>query len=121
MLTGPPSAKKLVSDYGGRTLHRRTVNAIGYRLDCHFRISDRNLGSPSFASSDYLTLLGSELGQGDPDTFAVFMVALINSATGRNPSALERTCTLHEFPSDHLTYRVLSQTPLFQRLRLMMS
>ena len=68
MYSGPPAARR-VEEYSGSTIHRRSLICANLIVDLHLRIAQNLLGSPEFASGDFLNSLGQELGSLPPELY----------------------------------------------------
>ena len=121
MLVGTGASTKLINDYQGQTVHRRTVKVKNQIADLHLRVRDSLAATSAFNGPGYLTLLGQELGGMPADAFDILVgyfleyLAMIAPGGGVGEQAV-----LCQFPEDFGLYARLTETHVFRCLRYMM-
>ena len=124
MYSGAPAAKKLCTDYGGSTVHRRSLVLCDLYIDFHLRLSAQQMASPCFNSAEYYHGLGREFGGLTADIFEEFVRAFMDGSRGPlRGRPLTKVPILFAFaPQQDLEmYKVVARTKLFSLLRYMMS
>ena len=123
MLSGPQAAKK-VCDYGGATVHRRSMIMANLVVDFHLRVAQHLVGTSAFSTLPFMHALGAELGKIDPAVYDEFVEAYAKSARGRmNGGELTKIPVFFDFSvgdKNSAMYRALGSTKLFSLLRCMM-
>ena len=123
MLSGPSAAKRL-SEYAGRTIHRRSMILANLVIDFHVRLCQHLVGTSSFASDGFIHALGSELGQVDGRLYEEFVDVYTKTAKPKmNGGDLTKVPIFFDFSvgdKDSAMYRALGGTKLYGLLRYMM-
>ena len=62
MLLGTGASSRLMRDFPGMTVHRRTVQLKEFFVDLHMRVREALVATSTFGGEGYLSMLGQELG-----------------------------------------------------------
>ena len=123
MHSGGPAARKVSEEYAGSTVHRRSLILCDLYIDFHIRLATSEIGTPSFASSEYVHGLGVEFGNTDTSIYEEFAQTFVDGAheTMRGRT-LKKTPVLYAFiPGQDLDmYKKVGRTRLFSVMRFMM-
>lgn len=121
MIVGTGASTKLLAEFMGQTVHRRTVKCKDQVADLHLRVRDSLAVTSAFNGSGYMTLLGQELGNMPPDAYDMlveyFLEYLAMVAPGGGVGEQAVMC---QFPEDFGLYARLTETQIFRCLRYMM-
>ena len=123
MHSGSPAARKVNDEYAGNTLHRRSLVLCNLYIDFHIRLATSEVGTPSFASPDYIQGLGAEFGGVDAKVYEEFSQAFMDgAAVSMRGRSLSKTPVLYIFSSGQDTemYKQVGKTRLFSLMRFMM-
>lgn len=120
MLTGSAASSKLMMDFQGKTVHRRTVSVRGYMSDLHVRVRESLLDSSSFGGDGYLSSLGQELGSMPDAVFDALVQLFVEHLALNVDGELDLSTVLCAFPDDFPLYARLTDTALYRSLRYMM-
>ena len=121
MLVGTVASTRLVSDYPGQTVHRRTVKAKNSMADLHVRVRDALAGTNAFNGGGYLSLLGQELGNMPAEAYVLLVQYFLDYLVMVTPGGgVGESAVLCQFPEDFGLYARLAETPVFRSLRYMM-
>lgn len=124
MYSGAPAAKKLCTDYGGSTLHRRSLVLVDLFIDFHLRLSEQQMASPCFNSIEYYHGLGKEFGAASAEVYDEFARAFVDGSRGPlRGRPLTKVPILFAFTpqQDVDMYKIVAKTRFFSILRYMMS
>lgn len=121
MLVGTCASTRLVADYQGQTVHRRTVKVKSNMADLHVRVRDALAGTNAFNGGGYLTMLGQELGNMPAEAYVLLVQYLLDYLAMVTPGGgVGENAVLCQFPEDYGLYARLAETPIFRSLRYMM-
>ena len=120
VLFGKEGAEMATKNLLGKTIHRRTLVALGMNVDLHIRVSEKDLGTSAFPN-DFNDQLGMELAGLPPHVFDELVTILLRHITGLNQQAALKCIFCHQFPGDIAAYSAFVNTDFFQLLRHYMS
>ena len=121
MLLGTNASSRLIRNYSGLTVHRRSVQLKKFFIDLHMRVRESLVQTSAFGGYGYLNMLGQELGnlQGGhyENLVEYFLEYLRLTAPG---GETDSTTVLGLFPADYGLYARLTDTAIYRSLRFMM-
>ena len=123
MHSGSPAARKVNDEFAGNTLHRRSLVMCNLYIDFHIRLATSELGSPCFASPEYLQGLGAEFGGVDAKVYEEFAQTFLDgAAVSMRGRAITKTPVLYVFSpgQDVEMYKQVGKTRLYSLMRFMM-
>ena len=123
MHSGSPAARKVNDEYAGSTVHRRSLVLCDLFIDFHIRLATSELGTPSFATAEYVHGLGAEFGNLDATVYEEFTRVFVDGAHGTmRGRTIRKTPVFYAFvPGQDLDmYKQIGKTQLFSVMRFMM-
>ena len=121
MLLGTGASHRLVRDYPGMTVHRRSVQLKKYFVDLHMRVREALVATPAFGGDGYLSMLGQELRNMQSGAFENLVDYLLEYLTLTAPGGdAGGTTVLGTFPGDYGLYARMTDTAIYRSLRYMM-
>ena len=123
MHSGGPAARKVTEEYAGSTVHRRSLVLCNLFIDFHIRLATCEIGTPSFATGEYVHGLGAEFGNIDAAVYEEFSKAFVDGAHGTmRGRTIRKTPVLYTFvPGQDLEmYKQIGKTRLYSVMRFMM-
>ena len=121
MLYGTAASSRLQQEYGGLTIHRRSVQVHRFFIDLHLRVREGLLGTTTFSGEGYLTMLGKEMGSMPAAVFdSVVSILLETLRLGAPGGEIDGSTFLGQFPADFGLYSRLTDSVFYRSLRFMM-